>query len=95
MPPCQREFRTIIVHGPKGCGKTHHGRDLARALGCGEVVDGWAEMGLANGFLPPVTPGALHLTSLPLNPAEHRPPPNAVVLSFDAAMAVAYTVGAI
>ena len=90
-----REYRTIIVHGPHGCGKTHHGKDLARALGCREVIDGWAEMGLSNGFLPPVTPGGLHLTSLPLNPARDRPPAGAVILSFDAAMAVAFAVGAI
>ncbi|MFW8636691.1 hypothetical protein [Cribrihabitans pelagius] len=95
MTADNRDYRTIIVHGPMGCGKTHHGKDLARALGCREVIDGWAEMGLANGFLPPVSPGALHLTNLPLNPARHRPPEGAVVLSFDAAMAVAFAVGAI
>ncbi|MBQ4824395.1 hypothetical protein J4729_07505 [Leisingera sp. HS039] len=95
MPKGAREYRTIIVHGPAGCGKSHHGKDLAHALGCREVIDGWAEMGLANGFLPPVTPGALHLTSLDLLPARHRPPEGALVLSFDAAMAAAFVVGAV
>lgn len=90
-----REYRTIIVHGPRGCGKTHHGKDLARALGCREVIDGWAEMGLANGFLPPVTHGALHLTDLELSAAVARPQQDVLILSFDAAMSAAFVLGAV
>lgn len=95
MPKGTREYRTIIVHGRAGCGKTHHGKDLAHALGCREVVDGWGDMGLANGFLPPVTPGALHLTNLDLSQAVTCPPKDVLILSFDAAMSSAFVLGAV
>ena len=95
MSEKDREYRTIVVHGPAGCGKTHHSKDLARALGCREVIDGWADMGLSNGFLPPVTPGALHLTNIDLSTPVNRLPGNVLVLSFDAAMAAAFCLGAV
>jgi hypothetical protein len=90
-----RVYRTVIVHGPQGVGKTHHSKDLARALGCGDVIDDWAALGLSNGFLPPVTSGALHLTSIDLSGPICRLPDDVLLLSFDAAMSAAFCLGAV
>ncbi|MEQ3678949.1 hypothetical protein [Pseudophaeobacter sp.] len=95
MSENDRENRTVIVHGPAGCGKTHHSKDLARALGCGEVIDGWGDLGRSNGFLPPVTPGALHLTNVDLSGPKYGLAPSVLVLSFDAAMSAAFCLGAV
>jgi hypothetical protein len=95
MSKKDREFRTVIIHGRAGCGKTHHSKDLARALECGPVIDEWAAMGLSKGFLPPVTPGALHLTRIDLTSSVCRVPDGVLVLSFDAAMAAAVCLGAV
>ena len=95
MSENDREYRTIVVHGPAGCGKTHHSKDLARALGCGEVIDEWGDMGRSNGFLPPVTPGALHLTNVDLSGPKCDLAPDVLVLSFDAAISAAFCLGAV
>lgn len=46
---------SVIVYGPKGCGKTRNAQALARAYGCESVVDDWL-CGNAVSF------NALHLT---------------------------------
>lgn len=90
----QSEFRTVIMFGPQCCGKTHHGADIARALGCEQVIDEWAVMGLSNGFLPPLTPGALHIAVDRPN-GILRVPDDVLVIPFDAALAAAIVVGAV
>ena len=32
---------SIIVYGPKGCGKTHNVNKLAKQFGCDRVIDGF------------------------------------------------------
>lgn len=55
---------TVIVHGPRGCGKTRYKRQIADALGCAAIVDDWE-------VRQPIVPGALHITNgLP----DHRMP---------------------
>ena len=84
----KREFRTVIVHGPAGCGKTYHAADLARALGCGAVVDDWGYVGAGMIFS-----GALHLTHD--RPAPGSVPDDVLIMPFSAALAAAFVVGAI
>lgn len=89
MPDNKREYRTVIVYGAGHCGKTHHAMDIARALGCNDVCDGWGELPAMN----VIQRGALHLT-------QQRPTPGAVpdfvlILPIEAALAVAFVLGAI
>lgn len=44
---------TVLVHGPQGCGKTHHSETLRRKFGCRQVVE-WDGQ-------ETVVHGALHL----------------------------------
>lgn len=51
--------RTIVVHGPMGCGKTTNATRLAAHFGCRQIVDD---------FDPnrhPIKRGALHLSHVP------------------------------
>lgn len=32
---------TVVIHGPKGCGKTRNAQALAAHFGCSSVVDDW------------------------------------------------------
>lgn len=61
---------TVIVHGPKACGKTRNAEMLARKYGCHSIVDDWL-----NGHR--IVPGALHLTY-----ENVRPRPNVLVVAF-------------
>ena len=49
--------RTIVVYGPKGCGKTTNAERLREKFGCFGVLDE-----VQNGFY---VKGYLHLTSMP------------------------------
>lgn len=72
-------LRTVIVCGPKGCGKTLHATALRQLFECTSVVDDWLPArGLAD--------GALHLTQM--FPADELPyeKPGFLCLSFDDAM---------
>lgn len=62
---------TVVIHGPRGCGKTKHAEAFARRFGCTQIVDDWdgvSELPL----------DALALT----NAASIRPPADARVISF-------------
>lgn len=48
---------TILIHGPKACGKTRNAQALAAHFGCSRIVDDW------NGR-DRVAPGALVLTNV-------------------------------
>jgi len=65
---------SIIIHGPQGCGKSHHGTALAAHFGCAEIVHEW------NG-VEPLPDGALALT----NVAPAVVDSDARVLGFDSA----------
>jgi len=72
--------KTVIVHGPQGCGKTFHSDDLARFFRVDRVIDDffWSD--------PIPLLNCLVLT--------HEPPPAPLVddhrvLSFDQAMTLA------
>ncbi len=68
-------MRTVLIHGPQGCGKTTYAEQFAKALGCKEIVDDW------DAERDPITPGALHLThGFPIGLPRH-----VESLSFDAA----------
>lgn len=61
-----RRFKTVVVYGPEGCGKTLHAADIAAHFGLNEVFDGWTPF-------DSIKPGALMLTN---NLYElHRPEP--------------------
>ena len=32
---------TIIIYGPKACGKTRNAQKLAKKYGCKKIIDGW------------------------------------------------------
>ena len=51
--------RTIVVYGPKACGKTKHRDALARHFGCTRIVDDFDQ------HRDRLTPGALHLAHEP------------------------------
>ncbi|THF61418.1 AAA family ATPase [Pseudothauera nasutitermitis] len=68
-------MKTVVIHGPQGCGKTFHARALARHFGCTSILDGWDGCG-------GLAPGTLALTSATVI----DPPARAEVLSFDVAM---------
>jgi hypothetical protein len=68
--------KTVVVHGPQGCGKTSNAESLAEYFGCSVVFDEWNGMDI----LPA---GCLALTN--------TSPPwsslcDAIVFSFDEAM---------
>ncbi|AWY09465.1 hypothetical protein vB_RpoS-V16_29 [Ruegeria phage vB_RpoS-V16] len=69
---------TVIVHGPRGCGKTMNAKLLQAAFGCDAVVDPWHP-------LESIQEGALHLTSHP-EPRDHGIPAGVEVYSFDQAV---------
>ena len=33
--------RTVVIHGPQGCGKTRNAQALAAHFGCRRIVDDW------------------------------------------------------
>ncbi len=33
--------KSIVVYGPKGCGKTRNAKAIAKAFGLGDIVDDW------------------------------------------------------
>ena len=79
-------MKTVIIHGPQGCGKTYHSQQFAKAFGCTSIVDGWMPE------LDPVTPGALHLTFHPEPQSVRQPnslPHGVMTLSFNAACVLA------
>lgn len=85
--PDGREYRTVIVHGPAGSGKTHHAASFCLAFGCKSVVDGFSDVS-------EIEPGALHLTdSLPCWPGDF--PPGALIVPIETALAVAFVLGAL
>lgn len=63
-----------IIHGPQGCGKSHHGAALAAHFGCSLIVHEWDGV-------EPIPDGAMALTNtLPAVVEE-----GVRVLGFDAA----------
>lgn len=50
--------RTVIVHGPQGCGKTRNAERLMRHFGMTRIVDDWTPAD------PAPASGALVLTSV-------------------------------
>lgn len=69
--------KSIIIYGPAGCGKTHHGKALAKRFGLDKVVEHDEQRG-------PIEPrGVLYLTN--------QKPPNqsTMVMAFSDAMSVA------
>jgi|GEM_PF-5027243 len=91
----QREYRTVIVHGPPGCGKTHHAADLARALGCCGVVDDWMPFQPGPHCRPwPLVCGHLHMTNI-APPYTGDVPERCLIMPFAAAQAAAFVVGAL
>lgn len=78
--------RTIIVHGPQGCGKTTNAERLRAFFGCAGIVDDY------DAELAPLSLGHLHLTYFPFPVAKRRLwrqpfcTKQAEVFSFDFAM---------
>lgn len=68
--------RSLLIHGPGGCGKTHHADALRKFFGLNRVIDGWRE----GEKLPPR--GALILTN-----QAPKAPVDANILSFHEAAA--------
>lgn len=73
---------SLIVHGPKGCGKTRNAKRIAAAFGLYRIIDDWAR----TNSLPQL--GALALTNEPQYINDARFGTTVDVLSYDKAMAV-------
>lgn len=54
--PLEARRNTVVVFGPRGCGKTHNAEALAAHFGLRIVVDDW------DPHRHVLTPGALHLS---------------------------------
>ena len=52
---------TVVVHGPRACGKTRNAQAIAAHFRCRAIVDDFDRS------IHHLTPGALHLTSEPLD----------------------------
>lgn len=59
-------MKTVIVHGPRACGKTRNAARIAAHFGIPTIVDDWDEC------LHEITPGAIHLTNRPVRKASVR-----------------------
>lgn len=70
-------MRSVIVHGPQGCGKTSAAQVLQRHFGCTQIVDEWDGR-------EPLPDGALVMTNLP--PHRFCAPANASVVEFARAL---------
>lgn len=78
-------MKHVLVHGPRGCGKTRNKDRLAKAFGCSAVVD---EVSLAEFKARAVDARVktLFLTNEDTGPGDHAAARRAEVLSFNQAM---------
>lgn len=76
-------MKTLIIHGPQGCGKTRNGERLREHFGCTKVVE-------LDGPDARLVPGALHLTCDLPSLGSLRKQANLQVLTFDRAIALAH-----
>lgn len=74
-------MKTVIVHGPQGCGKTRYSKSLMGKFGCIGIVDDF-------GWHPShrVKPGYLHLSNLPAEQLENFRRDGAHIIPFDLAI---------
>lgn len=84
---------TVIVHGPKACGKTRNRLLLAAYFGCSVIVDDWRTCRPTRHSPQSLTPGALHLTYR--DPSGDSDLGAAMILRFDDALSLAATTGEI
>lgn len=54
--------KSVIVYGPRACGKTRHAKRIAKHFGLSRIIDDW------DGTALPPKAGALILTNLQPNP---------------------------
>lgn len=77
--------KSVLVYGPKGCGKSTHAREIAKALGLSNIHDDWL----------PNTPVALLNTLVLTSDCKNHAPFQRRIMSFDQAMQVARQEGTI
>lgn len=59
-------MKTVIVHGPRACGKTRNAARIAAYFGIDTIVDDWDER------RHEITIGAIHLTNEPVRKTSFR-----------------------
>jgi len=59
-------MKTVIVHGPRACGKTRNAARIAAYFGIDTIVDDWDERHHE------ITVGAIHLTNQPVRKTSFR-----------------------
>lgn len=76
-------MKTLIIHGPQGCGKTRNGERLREHFGCTEVIE-------LDDARKRLVLGALHLTNDLTSLGQLSQRANVQVLTFDRAIALAH-----
>ncbi|MGE8050813.1 AAA family ATPase [Pseudomonas monteilii] len=71
--------KSVLVYGPKGCGKSTHAREIAKALGLSNIHDDWQ----------PNTPVALLNTLVLTSNCKNHALFQRRIMSFEQAMQVA------
>lgn len=77
--------KSVLVYGPKGCGKSTHAPEIAKAMGLGKIHDDWE----------PGTPFAMLDTLVLTNDCENHGHFTRRLMSFDQAIQVARQEGTI